>query len=69
MLALDRRINLKGGLLQDGRKWDDDYQRGLVQDQDELHRFLQQWVNPAINRWRTKDVQARFGHLLERGER
>lgn len=72
LAALNRRINLRGGLAEDGvahtgRRTAPDYQTELQRDAWELQghqaRRTRLW---GLNgrRWRTDVVQRRFGHLL-----
>jgi hypothetical protein len=63
--ALERRITLKGGAPPAWRRLDDQHQTDLQRDARDLERLLRHRIRPAWRRWRTREVQARFGHLLE----
>ena len=62
LTALDRRINLKGGIGGKGRRWDSDYQRHLRLDAYALADNLQRRV--IVYQWRTDIMRKRFSNLL-----
>ena len=62
LAALDRRINLKGGIGGTGRRWDSDYQRHLRLDACALADNLQRRV--IVHQWNTDIMRKRFTHLL-----
>ncbi len=69
--ALQARINIRGGLVQCGRRMDDQYQTELQRDAWELQAHRESRVRLwGLNgrRWRTDIVQARLGHLLDGGD-
>jgi hypothetical protein len=69
--ALDRRINLRGGLTSDGRtglfrKTDADHERCARLEAYEVRNLVQHRVWPARYRFQTPEFQKRYGHLLVR---
>lgn len=63
--ALERRIMLKGGTAPVGRKTDSDYERGLIQDRRDIDDYRQRRIRIGSNRFRTPEIQKRFGHLID----
>lgn len=62
-LALHRRINLKGGLSEQGRKYDADYQTGLMRDARRLEDIRRR---VRVYQFETPQLRQRFSHLLAR---
>lgn len=60
--ALDRRINLKAGIVPAGRRASEGHQTDLRRDQHDLHATIGQRVR--VYQFRTPEVRRRFGHLL-----
>lgn len=64
--ALHNRINVRGKVNMQGRRYDDDYQRDLARDQYALRAKLQMRV--IVRQWQTDIMRKRFSHLLTRPE-
>lgn len=60
--ALDRRISARGNLHRTGRKFDESFQIDLRRDAADLHARITQRVR--VYRFRCKDMNKRFAHLL-----
>lgn len=61
-VALDRRINLRGSVVQVGRNWDPDQQLRFRRDQRAIGDQVLRRVR--VHQLETRTARERFGHLL-----